>query len=221
MQSGSERIDTASKLTLDKTNKANHDAEIRSSVLTGSYDGLSVSVAYGNTKNAVYSGQVLRDQDGRQIKFQLNDLLELDRQANTMVDGWRASKDSAKYYIPGDGKYTAKRSADGAYLPVSRATAKKAALENLLSNKYSVLNDSAYKTFTKRGVWVSKYENSIYDPKQRAKEEAKLDAQGTPYKKYKGVYDITYDAKGKEISRKRVNVPNWSNNPNNKFLDDK
>ena len=141
----------------------------------------------------------MRTTDGTKTKMQLSDLVEINKQAETIVETWH--RGSKNYYIPGEGKYTPKDSY-GNVASTSKANAKKAAIEYLLVKKYPWLGNSDYSEFTKK-MWVSKYENSIYDPKQRAKEEAKNFAN--PAANYKGYYQIKYNEYGKEISRKKIN----------------
>ena len=84
----------------------------------------------------------------------------------------------------------------------TRQNAKKAAIEHLLTKKYPWLNSSDYNEFVKK-TWVSKYENTLYDPKTRRKEEAAN--WSNPTANFKGYYQIKYDENGKEISRKKLN----------------
>lgn len=220
LRSGSEKLDAASKITLDAKNKADHEANVRTAVLTGSYDGMTVSMAYGSNKKQVYSGEIMRSTDGRQIKMNIQDLVAIDKQAEAMIEKWhRGGKD---YYIPGSGKYTPQQSGSGKYLSTSRDNAKKAAIEHLLTKKYPWLGTSDYTNFVKRNVWVSVYDSegkdSIYDPKARKKAEDLNIAKGQPLRNYKGVYDIYYDENGKEVSRKKVKGTfKIDNNPENHF----
>lgn len=199
LRSGSEKIDPALQVAMDTKNKLDHAANVRSSKLYSSMDGMSVSFAFGDTKQTPYSGNIMRTTDGTKAKMQLSDLVEINKQAEAMVENWhRGSKD---YYIPGEGKYTPKDT-HGNVVTTSKANAKKAAIEHLLVKKYPWLSNSDYKEFIKK-QWVSKYENSIYDPKTRAREEAKN--YYNPVANYKGYYQIKYDENGKEISRKKLN----------------
>ena len=199
LRSNSEKIDPALQLAMDARNKNDHAANVRSSKLYSSMDGMSVSFAFGDTKQTPYSGNIMRTTDGIKTKMQLSDLVEINKQAETIVETWH--RGSKNYYIPGEGKYTPKDSY-GNVASTSKANAKKAAIEYLLVKKYPWLGNSDYKEFTKK-MWVSKYENTIYDPKQRAKEEAKNFAN--PVANYKGYYQIKYNEYGKEISRKKIN----------------
>ncbi len=198
LRSGSYKLDDASKITLDARNKADHAANVRTAVLTGSYDGKTVSMAYGSNKKQVYSGEIMRSTDGLQIKMTVQELIDLDKQAETIVAKWGGS---GIYYIPGEGKYTMSRDMEittpakanplasretigsglstkstvKVYTPVSKAVAKKAAIEHLLVKKYNWLNNSDYSQFSKV-----------------------ITKDGNRYK-------VIYNEEGKEVSRKKLN----------------
>ena len=206
---------------MNARNKNDHAANVRSSKLYSSMDGMSVSFAFGDTKQTPYSGNIMRTTDGTKAKMQLKDLVEINKQAELMIEKWH--KGSKGYYIPGGGKYTPQQSGSGAYLSTSRENAKKAAIEHLLTKKYPWLGVSSYTNFVKRGVWVSVYDSPngkpvMYDPKARKRAEALNNAKGQPLRNYRGVYDIYYDENGKEISRKKAKgVYKLDNNPENHF----
>lgn len=197
--SESEKIDPALQKVMDIKNKNDHIANIKTAQLHGSFDGMSVSFAFGNTKQTPYAGNIMRTTEGTKAKIQLSDLVAIDTQADKMIENWH--RGSKGYYIPGEGKYTPKDNY-GNIVATTRQNAKKAAIEHLLIKKYPWLNSSDYNEFVKK-IWVSKYENTLYDPKTRRKEEAAN--WSNPTANFKGYYQIKYDENGKEISRKKLN----------------
>lgn len=176
--SESEKINPALQKAMDMKNKNDHIANIRTAKLHGSFDGLSVSFAYGNTKQTPYAGNIMRTTEGTKAKIQLSDLVEISKQADKMILKWKAPAGDAYggYKIPGAGRHT---SIQQGYVN-SKKAAKTVAMEHLLTNKYPWLGTSDYTQFHKI---VSKF------GKGGTVEES---------------YDVYYNAEGKEISRKKL-----------------
>ena len=180
--SNSEKIDPALQMAMNKRNKLDHDANVRSAKLYSNMDGMSVSFAFGDTKQTPYSGNIMRTTNGTKAKLQLRDLVEIDKQAERMILKWKAPAGSAYsgYKIPGTGRHT---SIQQGYVN-SKKAAKTAAIEHLLTNKYPWLGKSDYTQFHRI---VSKFGKG-----------GAIEAS----------YDVYYNADGKEISRKRVRSSN-------------
>lgn len=176
LRSNSEKIDSALQLAMDARNKNDHAANVRSSKLYSNMDGMSVSFAFGDTKQTPYSGNIMRTTDGTKAKMQLRDLVELNKQAEAMILKWKAPANSAYqgYKIPGSGKHT---SIQAGYTS-SKKAAKAAAMEHLLTNKYPWLGKSDYTKFHKL---ETTFKNGV----------------ATEY------FDVYYSAEGKEISRRK------------------